>query len=135
MPKVNDAPYSRRAKSALILSTDSLGAALLAAALELVGFRAAFARAEETAADAFRRLKPRAVLLDAKDLELRDSHVLGPAMMTGARVLFFGTAESVRQVQALAAKANAVLLVLPEDLPRLPFLLATLPDAGRRSER
>ena len=132
---MNDLPYSRRAKSALILSTDSLGAALLGATLELLGFRAAFARKGETPADAVRRLKPKVVLLDAKDTELRDAPVLGPALMTGARVLFFGTAERVRQVEAVAEKAGAALLVLPEDLPRLPFMLAAPPDAERRTER
>lgn len=126
--------YSRRAAAALILSTDTLGAALLGAALELLGYRAVFPLEGETGADALRRLKPGVVLVDGGDEFLSDTAVLGPALMTGARLVFFGTAERVRDLRVLAARYEATLLALPDDVDDLARVLWHTPSAGRVTE-
>lgn len=127
--------YSRRAASALILSDDALGAALLGAAIELVGFRAMFARDGEPAGEAVRRVKPRLVLLDAQDAQLREPGVLGPAMMTGAALAFFGRADALRDLTILASQTHALRVALPEDVARLGALLARHAGTERPSER
>lgn len=134
-PEVSDPHYSRRALPALILSADALGAALVGAALELAGFRAAFPREGESAAEAVRRLKPKVVLLDAQDVELREAGVIGPALMTGAKLVFFGPPEAIRDLRVLASAAHATLVALPDDLERLTRLMASPSDAPRRSKQ
>src|SRR5438067_13841363 len=88
-PNVNKPRYSRRAAAALILSPDPLGGALVGAAAELAGFRAAFTLPKETLRIALSRLKASHVLIDCDDSAARDESALGPALMTGARLLFF----------------------------------------------
>jgi DNA-binding NtrC family response regulator len=123
--------YSRRAVAALILSPDPLGAALLAAAVELAGFRAEFAVDGEAAGDAVRRVKPRLVMLDARDPSVGDERLLGPALMIGAWVYLFGTGEALRNLEVAAARHGADLLRLPEDIDRLPELLRRARDHRR----
>lgn len=126
---MNGSSYSRRAKSALILSPDPLGAALIGAAVELAGYRASYQGEGESPPDAIRRTKPAAVLVDVLHPIVGDPASLGPALMTGAAIVFFGSADGVRDVKVLPASAQGTLLVLPEDLDRLPELIA------RRAER
>lgn len=132
---MTDSTYSRRAVSALILSADVLGAALVGATLELAGFRATFARDGETAAEAVRRLRPKVVLLDAQDAELREAGVIGPALMASAKLVFFGPPEAIRELRVLASAAHAALVALPDDLDKLAGSLAPPPDVQRRSRR
>ena len=127
----NVTSYSRRAVAALILSPDPLGAALLAAAVELAGFRAEFAATGESAGDAVRRVRPRLVLLDARDPGLGDERLLGPALLLGAWVYLFGTAETLRNREVAAARHGAEMLRLPEDTEQLPELLRRARDRRR----
>lgn len=130
---MNPQAYSRRAAAALILSSDTLGAALLGAALELLGYRAVFPHEGETGGDALRRLKPGLVLVDGGDEFLTDTAVLGPALMTGARLVFFGSAARLRDLRVLAARYEATLLALPDDVDDLARVLWHTPSAGRVS--
>ena len=123
--------YSRRAVAALILSRDPLGAALLAAAVELAGFRVDFVKEDESTGDAVRRVRPRLVLLDARDERLRDERLLGPAMMVGAWVYLFGTRETLRNREILASRHGAEMVILPDDTDTLPELLRRARE-GRR---
>jgi hypothetical protein len=132
---VTPSNYSRRARAALILSSDTLGAALLGAALELLGYRAVFPRDDEGGADALRRLKPRVVLVDGGDEFLNDSTVLGPALMTRAQLVFFGKPARVRDLRVLAAKYGASLLALPDDVDRLADVLSRPPQTERLTGR
>lgn len=130
--------YSRRAQPALILSPDPLGAALLGAAVELRGCRAEYTTDGESVPDAIRRLKPVAVLVEATHPIVSEPASLGPALMTGASVVFFGSAARLRDVRALAAASKAAMVALPEELDRLAELLASAavspPHRGARSQ-
>lgn len=132
---MNPPNYSRRAPAALILSSDALGAALLGAALELLGYRASFPRADERGSDALRRIRPRVVLVDAGEDFLSDGGVLGPALMTGAQLVLFGTPERVRDIRVLAAKYNATPIALPEDVGKLADILWRAPRAEPTTDR
>lgn len=127
--------YSRRSGAALILSSDLLGAALLGAAIELLGYRAVFPRDDEGGADALRRLKPRVVLVDGGDQFLNDSTVLGPALMTRAQLVFFGSPERIRDLRVLAAKYDASLLALPDNVDKLAEVLSRPPQKERLTGR
>ena len=130
---MNGPSYSRRAKTALIVSTDSLGAALVGAATELAGFRVAYLLDEEAILDGVRRTKPLLVLVDATHTIAGDATSLGPALMTGAAVVFFGRAERLRDTRIVAAVAHASTIALPEELDRLPGLLTSI--AARQGQR
>lgn len=123
--------YSRRATTALIVSDDALGAALVGVATELSGFRVAYPDADESVPDAIRRAKPVVVLVDASHPIVRDPASLGPALMTGARVVFYGRADRLRDLRAAASAASASTIALPDEIDRLPELLTAA--AARRS--
>ena len=128
-------PYSRRAKTALVLSSDSLGAALIGAATELAGFRVAYSTEGESIPDCIRRVKPLVVLVDADDAIASDAASLGPALMTGASVVFYGRAERIRDVRAVASAAHASIIIFPDEITRLPGMLTAMvtgaPDRTR----
>lgn len=123
--------YSRRAVAALILSPDPLGAALLAAAVELAGFRVDFAIPGEGGADAVRRVKPRIVLVDCQDERLRDEGLVGPAIMIGAWIFLYGTRDGLRDMSVIASRHGAEVIALPEDIERLAPLLARAKESKR----
>lgn len=123
--------YSRRAAAALTLSRDPLAAALVAAAAELAGFRPEFAHAGETLRATLLRVRPSHVLLDCDDPDLRDAAVLGPALMTGARLFYYGSAHGVADVRLFAARHQVRLIVLPDDIHRLREILTRRPSPTR----
>ena len=123
--------YSRRAVAALILSPDPLAAALMAASLELSGFRVDFAQMDEAVGDALRRVKPRVVLLDCRDERARDDRLVGPAIMMGAWLFLFGTREGLRDLHVFASRHSAEMVVLPDDAARLPEMLARAKHSKR----
>jgi hypothetical protein len=125
---VNKPRYSRRAAAALILSPDALGGALVGAATELAGFRAEFARRNEPLRAALSRLKASHVLIDCDDPTSQDESALGPALMTGARLFFFGTASKTEALRAVAARYHVRAIVLPGDIDRLQEILARRPS-------
>lgn len=123
---MNGSPYSRRAKAALILSPDSMGAALLGAATELAGFRPNFPLEGETPTDSIRRVKPLVVMIDAGHPIVGDPASLGPALMTGAALVFYGSATRMRDLKVLPATARADIVVLPDDIEKLPAILGSI---------
>lgn len=123
---MNGPHYSRRAKTALILSQDPFGAALIGAATELAGFRVAYPATGASVPDSIRREKPLVVLVDAEDPLASDAASLGPALMTGAAVVFFGRAERVRDIRAVASAAHASIIIFPDEITRLPGLLTAI---------
>jgi hypothetical protein len=118
--------YSRRAQTALIISSDPLGAALIGAAVELAGFRVSYSHDGESSPDAIRRVKPAVVLADASHALTASPASLGPALMTGAALVFYGPATRLRDLGVLAGSTQASLIVLPDDIDRLPALLTAL---------
>lgn len=103
----------------LILSTDPLAAALLGAAVESVGHQPRFSEPHEAAREALRRVRPRAVLIDGDDADACAEAFLGPALMTGARVLVFAARGGANRGAALARRAGIDVVRLPDDHEKL----------------
>ncbi len=125
----------RRAIAVAIISPDALLAALLGAAVELTGYRAAFPRANESEIDALRRIRPALALIDADHQVATDEALLGRALMTAVRVLFFGRAPRLDSLRTLATRYEAGVIVLPDDVSRLEQILATNHPLARPRSR
>jgi hypothetical protein len=108
--------------SVLVLSHDSLLAALLGLAVELAGGRACFVAPGERDREVLLRLRPALVLVDADDASCNE-RFLGPALMTGARVTILRTPRARGDVDGLAQRLGARELRLPLDADALATLL------------
>ena len=123
-------------QSALVLSPDSIAAALVAAVAEAAGLAPHFLADHERARDAIRRLRPAAVIADCS--RGVDAFV-GPAMMCGARVALFcasrDTAAAAR-ARLLAERYDVAFFLLPEDVDALEAYctevsrITSRPDTG-----
>jgi hypothetical protein len=113
----------RRAHAVEVVSADPLLAALIGAAVELAGYRAAFPRPQEGEMEAFRRIRPIALLLDAAHTGARDEAVLGRALMSGTRIVLFGSSADMQRNGALITRYEIAPLVLPAEIERLPAIL------------
>ena len=111
----------------LILSTDSLAAALLGAAVELAGHVPRFALPAEGARTALLRLRPRAVLIDCDHDEACSDAFIGPALMTGAHVGFVRSARTRRDIGDTARRVGVRVIDLPMEHDALASLLQNLP--------
>ena len=125
---MNKDRYSRRAAAALVLSSDAMGAALVAAAAEAAGFRPVFAKPDESLQETLQRTKPTHVLADGDDPEWRHATRLGPVMMLGARLFFFGSDRNEAELRTIAAVYQAHLILLPRDVTRFHEILARRPS-------
>jgi hypothetical protein len=115
----------------LIFSEDPLAAALLGAAVELIGFRPTFPTNSEHPREALLREKPRVVLIDC-DHAACGLNFFGPVMMTGARVTLLGSRRNRRDAAELAARFGVRAVALPADLETIADLLREeLEAAGR----
>jgi hypothetical protein len=103
----------------LILSADPLAAALLGAALELAGHAALFPQQGESARGALLRLRPRIVLVDCSHDEACSEAFVGPAMMTGARVLLFAAPGDRAATTGFASRLGLTIIELPVDQEQL----------------
>jgi hypothetical protein len=110
----------------LLLSADPLASALLGAAVELAGHAPHFPRAGETARDALRRLRPRAVLVDC-DHESCSDGFIGPALMTGARVQLFRSRRTKGDAGDVARRLGLSIVEFPMEPDALTALLRDLP--------
>ena len=111
----------------LILSHDSVAAALLGGLVETLGYEVHFARPPESADESLRRVRPRVCLVDCTDEVSCRSEFFGRATMRGVCVVIFGTPEALDRVRALALAHNIELLLMPPDVNELD---ATLQRAG-----
>ncbi len=108
--------------TALILSHDSVAAALVGAVAELAGLESAFPQRAESAREAIRRLRPACVLADCDRDDVGAEAFIGPAMMMGARVAVFcsshdGTA--MARSRRLAQRYGIAFFQLPDACDRL----------------
>jgi DNA-binding NtrC family response regulator len=110
----------------LILSSDLLAAALLGAAVELAGYQPAFSKTGEPPRAALLRLRPHLVLVDCDHEDACTEGFVGPALMTGARVLICRSRRSVRDVSDLARRMQVTFLDLPFEGDRLAKILDDL---------
>ncbi|MFN2563646.1 MAG: hypothetical protein ABR499_01375 [Gemmatimonadaceae bacterium] len=116
----------------LIFSEDPLAAALIGAGVELVGFGPAFPTNGESPRDALLRLRPGLVLADCDHEAACAPSFVGPALMTGARVVLVGSRRSRREASGLADRFGIRAVMLPSDLELIAELLRTeLEAAGR----
>lgn len=125
LPHVNANRYRPTQAAALILSPDALGAALLGAAVEVSGLTVGFPGANETPRDALRRMRPSYVLIDCDDSTASDESLIGPALMTGARIFLFGADGRMRLRKHLAIRFHMGVIVLPNDTERIASILGT----------
>ena len=107
----------------LILSTDPLAAALLGAAVELVGHTPHFPRENENPRDTLRRVRPAVVLIDCDHEGACSETFFGPAMMTGARLAVFSSSRSRRALEPIAAEFGVHVFALPLDFDELSRIL------------
>ena len=110
----------------LILSADPLAAALLGAAVELAGHSASFPQPEESGRAALIRLRPRVVLVDCDHDEACSEELIGPALMTGARVQLFSAQGSAGNASALAHRLGLSLVHLRMEHDDFTILLHEL---------
>ena len=97
----------------LVLSADPLAAALLGAAVELAGYAPRFPLPEESARTALIRVRPRLVLVDCDHEEACTDEFVGPALMTGSKVLLFRSRRTKRDVSEFAERLELLVLEMP----------------------
>jgi DNA-binding response OmpR family regulator len=110
----------------LIISSDALAAALLAAAVELAGHEPQFPRSNESARDALRRVRPRLAVIDCDHVEACSDAFLGPALMTGAQLLLFASQHGSDEGTAVARRLDIDVVRLPADVELLMTRLRQL---------
>lgn len=135
LPHVNANRYRPTQAAALIVSPDAMRAALLAAAIELAGVKVGFPLEGEPPRDTVRRMRPSYVLIDCDDTSASDESLIGPAMMTGARIFLFGAERRITMHKHLALRFHLGVLVLPNDADRLAAILALPASAAQPPSR
>ncbi len=108
----------------LVLSSDPLAAALLGAAVELAGHAPRFPQSEEAARAALLRVRPRLVLIDCDHEDGCSDAFIGPALMTGSRVLLFRSRRTRRDATELAARLGVEVMDMPMEHESLSRVLA-----------
>lgn len=103
----------------LILSADTLAAALLGAAVELAGHQPHFPQADEVARAALRRVRPGLVIVDCDDDHACSESFVGPVLMTGAQLLLFDSPRHATVGVDVARRLGLDVLHLPDDHERL----------------
>ncbi|MEO8562538.1 MAG: hypothetical protein ABI601_10715 [bacterium] len=112
----------------LVFSSDPLAAALLGAAIELAGHAPSFVQSDETARDALLRVRPRLVVIDCDHVEACTDAFIGPALMTGSRVLLFRSRRTQRDAGELASRLGLPVVDMPTKHETLTKLLRELTD-------
>jgi hypothetical protein len=107
----------------LIFSEDPLAAALIGAAVELVGFHPAFPTNGEPPREALLRHRPGLVLVDCDHETACGPNFFGPVMMTGARVLLVDSRRTRRDATALADRFGLRAITLPADVEVIATLV------------
>lgn len=112
----------------LVLSSDPLSAALLGAAIELAGHAPRFPESDEGARAALLRVRPRLVIVDSDDEEACSDEFIGPALMTGSRVLVFRSRRTRRDVSELTDRLGLRVVEMPMEHESLTQLLRQMLD-------
>ena len=107
----------------LVLSSDPLAAALLGAAIELAGLAPRFPQSEEAARAALLRVRPRLVVIDCDHVEGCSDAFIGPALMTGSRVLLFRSRRTRRDVTDLTGRLGLPVMDIPMEHESLARVL------------
>lgn len=107
----------------LICADDQVGAALLGALVETLGFRVTFAALPADSEAAIRRDRPRIALVDGNDGAHCSDSFLGRARMRGVRVAIYGSRETLAHIRSLAESHGLATLLMPTDAEALAPLL------------
>jgi len=102
-------------QAVLIISADPLAAALLGAAVELAAHMPHFTRPDERARAALLRVRPRLVLIDCDHTEACSDEFVGPAIMTGARVILFRSNRTIADQKEFSERLGLQILDMPKD--------------------
>ena len=113
-------------QAVLIFSSDPLAAALLGAVVELAAHVPHFARHDEAARSALRRVRPRLVLIDCDHQESCCDEFVGPALMTGARILLFRSRRTRSDRDAFTTRLSLRIMDMPLEHEVLTELLRDL---------
>lgn len=107
----------------LVLSSDTLAAALLGAAIELAGHAPRFPHPDEAARAALLRVRPRLVVIDCDHEDGCSDAFIGPALMTGSRVLLFKSRRTRRDVTELTGRLGLRVMDMPMEHESLAKVL------------
>lgn len=121
-----------RSKSALVLSRDTVAAALVGGIAELAGLAPVFLSDGDRPRDVLRRVRPATMLADC-DESTADAYI-GPAMLYGTRVgLFCASADAAaaERSREIAERYDLAFFVLPQDLDALGAYLYEVARATR----
>jgi len=110
----------------LVLSSDPLAAALLGAAIELAGHAPRFAQSNEAARAALLRVRPRLVVIDCDHEDACSESFIGPALMTGSRVMLFRSRRTRRDVTELTGRLDLTVVDMPMEHDSLTGVLHRL---------
>jgi len=110
----------------LVFSSDPLAAALLGAAIELSGYSPLFPRDAEPARDALLRVRPRLTVIDCDHTETCTEAFIGPALMTGSKVLLFRSRRTENDATDLAERLGLQVVEMPARHETLTRLLREL---------
>ena len=121
LPPVHDDDLRRA--PVLVLSSDPLAAALLGVAIELAGYAPRFPYSSEAPRTALLRARPRRVVVDCDHEEACSDAFIGPALMTGSRVLLFRSPRTRRDVSELSTRIGLRVAEMPMEHEPLSQLL------------
>jgi len=107
----------------LVLSSDPLAAALVGAAIELAGHAPRFPHADEAPRNALLRVRPRLVIIDCDHADACSDSFIGPALMTGSRVLLVRSRRTRRDVSELSKRLDLRVVEMPMEHEPLTRLL------------
>ena len=76
------------------------------------------------------RIRPRLVLIDCDHEESCSEEFVGPALMTGARVLLIRSVRTVRDMTDFATRLSVRIVDMATEHAAFPEILRTLIDQG-----
>lgn len=119
---------------ALIVSSNPVLAALLAALVEPAEVEIAFPQPGEDARTAVLRARPALVLADCDHPDTGSDFFVGPVLMTGASLAMFCPPSHFARErrQAVADRHGLAFFLLPDDVEGLQAWVARTADARRR---
>jgi len=112
-----------RRQPVLVLSQDTLAAALIGAAIELAGFAPRFPHSDEAPRAALLRVRPRLVVVDCDHEDACSDAFIGPALMTGSRVLLFKSRRTRRDMSELTERLGLRVMEMPIEHESMTQLL------------
>jgi DNA-binding NtrC family response regulator len=99
----------------LILSADSVAAALVGALIETLGYTVRFGQPSESPDEALRRVRPEVCLIDCAQPDACSAQFLGRARMRSVAVVLFGAEATLVAARPLAAAHGIDVLAMPAD--------------------